>query len=61
MLINILIAWWVKKWAAFNQDHPNQQLGLYLGVYGFLGALALVFLIISCWQVHTPLLLTTAR
>ncbi|KAF2276608.1 uncharacterized protein EI97DRAFT_377023 [Westerdykella ornata] len=42
--------WWVKEWAAFNADHPNQKLGLYLGVYGMLGGVALLFLVVSCWQ-----------
>lgn len=42
-------AWWVKEWASFNKDHPNEKLGLYLGVYGSLGVIALLFLVISCW------------
>ncbi|KAF2020289.1 ABC transporter [Aaosphaeria arxii CBS 175.79] len=42
--------WWVKEWAAYNATHPNQNLGFYLGIYGMLGGVALLFLIISCWQ-----------
>ncbi|KAF2742355.1 P-loop containing nucleoside triphosphate hydrolase protein [Sporormia fimetaria CBS 119925] len=42
--------WWVKEWAAFNAQNPNEKLGLYLGVYGMLGGVALLFLVISCWQ-----------
>ena len=42
--------WWVKEWAAYNAQHPNQNLGFYLGIYGMLGGVALLFLIISCWQ-----------
>ncbi|KAL6167369.1 hypothetical protein ACJQWK_06803 [Exserohilum turcicum] len=41
---------WVKMWAEFNQDHPNQRLGYWLGIYATFGGLALIFLIISCWQ-----------
>ncbi|KAF2634043.1 hypothetical protein P280DRAFT_52852 [Massarina eburnea CBS 473.64] len=41
---------WVKMWAEYNQEFPNQRLGYYLGIYALLGGSALVFLIISCWQ-----------
>ncbi|KAF2267153.1 hypothetical protein CC78DRAFT_566318 [Lojkania enalia] len=41
---------WVKWWASYNAEYPNQRLGYYLGIYAMLGGLALVFLIISCWQ-----------
>lgn len=41
---------WLNWWASANADHPNQRLGYYLGIYAMLGALALVFLVISCWQ-----------
>ncbi|KAF2200883.1 canalicular multispecific organic anion transporter 1 [Delitschia confertaspora ATCC 74209] len=41
---------WVKWWAAYNNQYPNERLGYYLGIYGMLGALALIFLLISCWQ-----------
>jgi len=36
-------------WAEYNDEFPNQRLGYYLGVYGALGAAALIFLIVSCW------------
>ncbi|KAF2186291.1 canalicular multispecific organic anion transporter 1 [Zopfia rhizophila CBS 207.26] len=41
---------WVKWWASFNAKAPNEKLGYYLGIYGMLGGVALIFLIISCWQ-----------
>ncbi|KAH8712254.1 hypothetical protein GQ44DRAFT_689190 [Phaeosphaeriaceae sp. PMI808] len=41
---------WVKMWAEFNEERPNQRLGFYLGIYSMLGGLAFVFLGISCWQ-----------
>ncbi|KAF2846111.1 ABC multidrug transporter-like protein [Plenodomus tracheiphilus IPT5] len=41
---------WVKMWAEYNEEHPNQRLAYYLGIYAMLGGLALFFLIISCWQ-----------
>jgi ABC-type multidrug transport system fused ATPase/permease subunit len=44
------VAIWVKMWAEYNEDHPNQRLGFYLGIYAMLGGLSLFFLIVSCWQ-----------
>ncbi|CAI6342532.1 unnamed protein product [Periconia digitata] len=41
---------WVKMWAEYNQEFPNQRLGYYLGIYSLLGGSALIFLVISCWQ-----------
>ncbi|KAF2731990.1 ABC multidrug transporter-like protein [Polyplosphaeria fusca] len=41
---------WVKWWASFNAEYPNQRLGYYLGIYAMLGGLALIFLVVSCWQ-----------
>ncbi|KAH9869491.1 hypothetical protein IAQ61_006697 [Plenodomus lingam] len=41
---------WVKMWAEYNEEHPNQRLGYYLGIYAMLGGLSLFFLIVSCWQ-----------
>ena len=42
---------WLGWWADANARHPNQKLGYYLGVYAMLGVMALVSLIISCWQI----------
>nr|AAP78734.1 ABC transporter [Alternaria brassicae] len=41
---------WVKMWAEYNEQHPNERLGYWLGIYAMLGGLALFFLIVSCWQ-----------
>ncbi|CAG5185712.1 uncharacterized protein ALTATR162_LOCUS11383 [Alternaria atra] len=41
---------WVKMWAEYNQENPNERLGYWLGIYAMLGGLALVFLMVSCWQ-----------
>jgi len=40
---------WVKWWASANAQDPNGRLGYWLGIYGAIGALALVCLIVSCW------------
>jgi len=41
---------WVKMWAEYNENHPNERLGYWLGIYAMLGGLALFFLMVSCWQ-----------
>ena len=41
---------WVNWWAAANLKEPFHRLGYYLGIYAMLSVLALVFLIVSCWQ-----------
>ncbi|EMD95327.1 hypothetical protein COCHEDRAFT_112393 [Bipolaris maydis C5] len=41
---------WVKMWADYNQNHPNERLGYWLGIYSTFGGLAMIFLIVSCWQ-----------
>lgn len=41
---------WVKLWAEYNSEFPNQRLGYYLGVYAALGAGAMICLLVSCWQ-----------
>ncbi len=47
---NLCTALWVKWWASANAEAPNQRLEYYLGIYGMLGGIALIALIISCWQ-----------
>ncbi|KAL1981958.1 hypothetical protein VTN96DRAFT_1970 [Rasamsonia emersonii] len=41
---------WLKWWAASNVQYPYEQTNYYLGIYVMLGVLALISLIISCWQ-----------
>ncbi|TVY94269.1 ABC transporter, partial [Lachnellula willkommii] len=41
---------WVKWWATSNAKAPNEKLGYYLGIYGLLGGVAMISLIVSCWQ-----------
>ena len=41
---------WLKWWADANAKAPNQNLGLWLGVYAGLGIVALLALTVSCWQ-----------
>ncbi|KXG45668.1 ABC transporter, integral membrane type 1 [Penicillium griseofulvum] len=41
---------WVKWWAQSDTEHPKQELGHYLGIYAMLGCVAMLALIVGCWQ-----------
>lgn len=41
---------WLNWWAAANAKDPFTRLGYYLGIYAMLGGLAIVFLVLSTWQ-----------
>ncbi|KAJ5285818.1 hypothetical protein N7524_001124 [Penicillium chrysogenum] len=41
---------WVKWWAQSDTAHPRQEIGHYLGIYAMLGCLAMLALIVGCWQ-----------
>ncbi|KAH8665276.1 putative ABC multidrug transporter [Tricladium varicosporioides] len=52
---------WVEKWTHFNETHPNEQLGYWLGIYAMLGGLSLIFILSSCWHLMKSLVATAAR
>jgi ATP-binding cassette, subfamily C (CFTR/MRP), member 1 len=41
---------WLNWWAAANASSPFTRLGYYLGIYAMLGGLAVLFLVLSTWQ-----------
>ncbi|KIL86238.1 multidrug resistance protein [Fusarium avenaceum] len=41
---------WLSWWAAANAKEPFTKLGYYLGIYAMLGALSIIFLVLSTWQ-----------
>ncbi|CAN9344154.1 unnamed protein product [Alternaria alternata] len=43
---------WVKMWAEYNEENPNERLGYWLGIYAMLGGLALVFLMVELLAAH---------
>ncbi|KAF4630786.1 hypothetical protein G7Y89_g7350 [Cudoniella acicularis] len=45
-----LPAIWVKWWAEDNAKTPNEHLKYYLGIYGLIGALALISLMAAGWE-----------
>ncbi|KAF2106756.1 P-loop containing nucleoside triphosphate hydrolase protein [Lophiotrema nucula] len=40
---------WVKWWATYNQEHPNEKIVYYLGLYMFFALLGLGSLVLACW------------
>ncbi|KAJ5592008.1 uncharacterized protein N7459_002377 [Penicillium hispanicum] len=40
---------WLQQWSDANEKHPNQKLGLYLGIYAFLFGITLITLFFACW------------
>ncbi|KAH5699701.1 hypothetical protein HBI44_063230 [Parastagonospora nodorum] len=40
---------WVKWWTTHNQEHPNDRIAHYLGMYLFLAVLGLGSLVMACW------------
>jgi hypothetical protein len=36
-------------WTRFNEDHPNQRVGYWLGVYGALGGMAILITFGASW------------
>ncbi|KAJ5249016.1 hypothetical protein N7468_000467 [Penicillium chermesinum] len=41
---------WLKWWAASDTAHPKARIGHYLGIYVMLGCVAMITLIVGCWQ-----------
>ncbi|KAJ9151149.1 putative Multidrug resistance-associated protein [Pleurostoma richardsiae] len=51
---------WFERWVDHNQKHPNEQLGMYLGVYGLLFILSLTGVAVSCWLFFVNVINNTA-
>lgn len=41
---------WLKWWARSDTAEPKQHIGYYLGIYVMLGCIAMLALILGCWQ-----------
>lgn len=41
---------WLEWWAASDTAHPKARIGYYLGIYVMLGCVAMLTLILGCWQ-----------
>lgn len=44
-----LAALWIEKWTEANEGSPNQQTGLYLGVYAMLVVVSIAGTAGECW------------
>ncbi|KAK0634859.1 putative ATP-binding cassette transporter [Bombardia bombarda] len=51
---------WIERWTAANEREPNQELGLYLGVYALLVVLANVGPAMECWTFFIRVINNTA-
>lgn len=40
---------WVKWWTTYNQEHPNERIAYYLGMYLALAVIGLSSLVTACW------------
>ncbi|KAL7914375.1 ABC transporter [Trichoderma velutinum] len=40
---------WVDWWTAANEQNPEAGVGMYLGIYAFLGVIGVIFMICACW------------
>ncbi|KAK9772947.1 hypothetical protein SCAR479_10457 [Seiridium cardinale] len=40
---------WLKWWSEANEEHPNQSVGLYMGIYAFLEIFGVVSVSVACW------------
>ncbi|KAL6239854.1 P-loop containing nucleoside triphosphate hydrolase protein [Aspergillus navahoensis] len=40
---------WLQWWVKANEEYPNKQLGMYLGIYGMIFGLTLLTLVAGCW------------
>lgn len=53
-----MIAVWLKLWSDANEQAPNQQLGMYVGVYAVLGVSGTLCMTAECWYVlSSPVIL----
>ncbi|KGO78093.1 ABC transporter, integral membrane type 1 [Penicillium italicum] len=41
---------WVKWWAQSDTAHHKQEMGYYLGIYVMIGCIAMLALMLGCWQ-----------
>lgn len=45
-----MLAVWLKLWSDANDQSPNHNgLGMYIGVYTFLGVAGMLFMTAACW------------
>lgn len=53
-MLTSCVAVWVDWWTAANERNPEAGVGMYLGIYAFLGIIGVVFMTCACWFVVRP-------
>ncbi|KAJ5533778.1 ABC transporter integral membrane type 1 [Penicillium freii] len=53
-------ALWIQWWVVANEEQPNNQLGMYLGVYGLIFGLTCLSLVAGCWLLFVRVLNNTS-
>ncbi|KAJ5959013.1 ABC transporter integral membrane type 1 [Penicillium vulpinum] len=53
-------ALWIQWWVEANEEQPNKQLGMYLGVYGLILGLTFLSLVAGCWLLFVRALNNTS-
>ncbi|KAL4768016.1 P-loop containing nucleoside triphosphate hydrolase protein [Aspergillus nidulans var. acristatus] len=51
---------WLDIWTSDNAEHPNSRIGMYLGVYVFLGIASIVFAIAVSWLLMVNIVSSSA-
>ncbi|KAI2791871.1 ABC transporter atnG [Penicillium oxalicum] len=52
---------WVEWWTAENLEYPNDNLGYWLGIYGWIAVMAVCTLVLACWHLMSNLVARAAR
>ncbi|KJZ74889.1 hypothetical protein HIM_05798 [Hirsutella minnesotensis 3608] len=52
---------WIKRWSDANTVHPNQNIGMYMGVYVALGVMGLLMVLSICWTLFIQIISNTAH
>ncbi|KAL4982719.1 hypothetical protein BDW68DRAFT_182280 [Aspergillus falconensis] len=60
--IQSLCVWavWLDIWTSANAEHPNSRIGMYLGVYVFLGIASIAFAIAVSWLLMVNIVSSSA-
>lgn len=49
LLLTLVLELWLQRWARANEQHPNENVGYWLGGYAALGVLSLVATFLANW------------
>ncbi|KAJ5698780.1 hypothetical protein N7462_000785 [Penicillium macrosclerotiorum] len=52
---------WLQQWSDANEQNPNQDIGMYIGVYALLFTVSLIGLLVGCWLLFVILITNTGR